>query len=98
VRITLKRSGGFAGIRTTASLDFSNLPKKKVAEAQALIDAAKFFDLPASIRPQRPQPDRFQFDLTIETDDRAHTVSIAEEATSKELRALLAWLQKNLKS
>jgi hypothetical protein len=54
--------------------------------------------LPASIRPQRPQPDRFQFDLTIEADDRTHTVSIAEEAASKELRALLAWLQKNLKT
>ena len=98
MRITLKRSGGFSGIRTTASLDLANLPKKKVAEAQALIDAAKFFDLPAAIRSERPQPDRFQFDLTIEADDRVHTVSIAEEAASKELRALLAWLQKNLKT
>lgn len=98
MRITLKRSGGFSGIRTTASLDFSNLPKKKAAQAQALIDAAKFFDLPASIQPERPQPDRFRLDLTIETEDRAHTVSIAEEAASKELRVLLAWLQKNLKT
>jgi hypothetical protein len=98
VRITLKRSGGFGGIRTTASLDLSKLPKKKIAEAQALIDAVKFFDLPSSIRPDHPQPDRFQFELTIETDNRTHTVSIAEEAASKELRALLAWVQKNLKS
>lgn len=96
MRITLKRSGGFSGIRTTASLDLSKLPKNKIAEAKALIDAAKFFDLPRSIQPDRPQPDRFQFELTIETDDRAHTVSIAEEAASKDLRALLAWLQKNL--
>jgi hypothetical protein len=92
----LKRSGGFGGIRTTASLDLSTLPKKKAAAVQALIDAAKFFDLPASIRPKHPQPDRFQFELTIEAGDRTHTVSISEEAASKELRALLAWLQKNL--
>jgi hypothetical protein len=98
VRITLKRSGGFGGIRTTASLDLSKLPKDKIAEAQALIDAAKFFTLPASIRPDHVQPDRFNFELTIETDDRAHTVSIAEQAASKELRALLAWVQKNLKN
>jgi hypothetical protein len=42
--------------------------------------------------------DRFQFDLTIEDGDRSHTVSIAEEAAPPELKALLAWLQKNLKA
>jgi hypothetical protein len=96
VRITLKRSGGFGGIRTAASLDLTKLTEKKVAEARRLVNATKFFDLPATIRAKSAQPDRFQFDLTIEDDDRSHTVSIAEEAASKELKALLKWLQKNL--
>ena len=98
MRITLKRSGGFGGIRTAASLDLAKLTEKKAAEARRLVDATKFFDLPATIRAKTAHPDRFQFDLTIEDDARSHTVSIAEEAASKELKSLLSWLRKNLKS
>ena len=97
MRITLKRSGGFGGILTTASLDIETLPEKKVAAVRRLIDASGFFDLPKMVRGKAPQPDRFQFDLTIADDNRSHTVSIAEEAASKELKAFLGWLRKNMK-
>jgi hypothetical protein len=98
VRIILKRSGGFAGIQTAASLDLEKLPEKKAAEARLLIEKSKFFDLPKTVRAKRPEPDRFQFDVTIEDGDRSHTVSIAEEAASKDLKLLLSWLRKNLTS
>lgn len=97
MRITLKRSGGFGGIQTTASLDIEKLPAKKAAELRLLVEGCGFFALPKIIRAKSPQPDRFQLDLTIEDDKQAHTVSIAEEAASKEVKALLGWLAKNLK-
>jgi hypothetical protein len=98
VRITLKRSGGFAGIQTTASLDIEKLSAKKAAELRLLVAGCKFFGLPKIIRAKSPEPDRFQFDLTIEEDKLSHTVSIAEEAASAELKALLTWLGKNMKT
>jgi hypothetical protein len=94
----LKRSGGFGGIQTAASLDLEQLPEKQAAEARRLIERVKFFDLPKAIRAKSPQPDRFQFDVTIEDDDRSHTVSVAEDAASPDLKLLLSWLGKNLKS
>jgi hypothetical protein len=98
MRITLKRSGGFGGISTAASLDLTKESEKKAAAARRLVNAAKFFDLPTTIRLKSQQRDRFQFELNIDDGDRSHTVSIAEEAASPELKALLAWLQKNLKA
>ena len=97
MRITLKRSGGFGGIQTTASLDLDTPSDAKAAEARRLIDAADFFNLPKTIRLQQQQPDRFQFELTIEDGQRSHTVSTSEDAASKELKTLVSWVQKNAK-
>jgi hypothetical protein len=97
MRITLKRSGGFGGIQSSASLDVEKLPDKKSIEIHKLIDASDFFNLPNRIDAKSAQPDRFQFELTIEDDKRSHTVSIAEQAASKALKDLLSWLRKNLK-
>jgi hypothetical protein len=97
MRITLKRSGGFGGIQSSAALDVEKLPEKKSIEIRKLIDASDFFNLPKSINAKSPQPDRFEFELTVEDDKRSHTVSIAEQAASKELKDLLSWLRKNVK-
>jgi hypothetical protein len=98
LHITLKRSGGFGGIRTTVSLDISKLAPAKGAEIRRLIDGADFFKLPQTIHTRRPQPDRLHYELTIEDDQQVHTVSISEEALSPELKSLIAWTQKNAKA
>jgi hypothetical protein len=98
LRITLKRSGGFGGIRTTASLDISKLAPDKSAEICRLIDGANFFKLPKTIQPQSPQADRFHYELTIEGEGQSHTVFIGEEAASSALKSLIAWVQKNSKA
>ena len=97
MRITLNRSGGLTGMQSTASLEVEKLPGKKASEVRRLIDASGFFDLPKTISVKSPQPDRFQFELTIEDAQRSKTVSIAEQAAPKELKNLLSWLRKNLK-
>jgi hypothetical protein len=98
LRITLKRSGGFGGIRTTVSLDISKLAPAKGAEIRRLIDRADFFKLPQTVHTPRPQPDRLHYDLTIEDGPQVHTVSLSEEALSPQLKPLIAWVQKNVKA
>ena len=98
MRITLKRSGGFGGIRTTASLDISKLAPDTSAEIRRLIDGANFFNLPKTIHAERPQPDRFHYELTIEGEGQSHTVCIGEEAASSALKSLIAWVQRNSKA
>jgi hypothetical protein len=98
LRITLKRSGGFGGIRTTVSLDTSKLAADKRAEIRRLIDGADFFKLPQTIHTRRAHPDRFHYELTVEDDQQVHTVSISEEALPSQLKSLIGWVQKNSKA
>jgi hypothetical protein len=73
------------------------LSPDKGAEIRRLIDEADFFKLPKTIHGRRLQPDRFHYELTIESEGQPHTVSISEEAASSQLKSLIAWVRKNSK-
>lgn len=95
MRLTLTRSGGFAGlVRPPVTHDTAELPPASRAEVEKLVARARFFELPATLTVGAPQPDRFQHSLTIAADDgRQHTVSFSEEAASEELSRLVTTLQ-----
>jgi hypothetical protein len=82
MRITLTRSGGFAGIRPPPlTLDTTALPRAVAGHIEDLVAAADFFNLPRTLTTPTPQPDRLQFMLTISNDGGAqHTVTCDEEA------------------
>ncbi|HZP02976.1 MAG TPA: protealysin inhibitor emfourin [Terriglobia bacterium] len=92
MRISFERSGGFAGIRLRRTIDSDTLSPEEARKLGEMIDAAHFFDLPPSVTSEKPGPDRFQYQLTIETKTRSHTVLVDEEAATKELHALLSYL------
>lgn len=88
MRITFERSGGFTGIPMTATVDTQTLAAAQVTEFQSLVEAADFFRLPATI-PAAAQPDRFQYQITVEDGNRHHTVSVGESAVPGTLRPLI---------
>jgi hypothetical protein len=92
MRIEFKRSGGYAGIPLSATIDLDTLPAAESKYVRDLIDAAGFFALPAAITAPVPGADRFQYTLTIKTPERQHTVEIHEAAAPPALRPLLEWL------
>ncbi len=92
MRISLERSGGFAGIRLTTTVDTDSLADDEARTLQQLVESSDFFHLPATLMPQKPQPDRFQYTLTVETDDKSHTVTAAETALPAKARPLFEWL------
>jgi hypothetical protein len=92
MRIHFKRSGGFAGMPLTATIDVDVLSPTESQHLRQLIEAAEFFTLPTVMTASVPGGDRFQYTLTIETPERQHTVEIHEGAAAPALRPLLEWL------
>jgi len=98
MHLKLTRTGGFAGITPPpVELDTATLSKKDGQYLAALVAGANFFDLPKTFQAARPQPDRFQYSLSIVHEDgRNHAVLCDEEAAPEPLRQLLNAVQ-NLK-
>jgi hypothetical protein len=89
MRIQFERTGGFAGMRTAATIDTNSLSPGDRQELQQLVEAAGFFKLPPEVagRPQRA--DQFQYKLTVESEGQQHTVEVGEASAPESLRPLL---------
>ena len=89
-RITLARSGGVAGIRPPPSVvDTAKLSPGQARRVEELLAAADFFTLPAELVERAPQPDSFQYSLTVENEEgQAHTVAFTEQSAEEPLREL----------
>ena len=88
MKIHFARTGGFAGMRTEATFDTATLPEETARELEALVAEACFFDLPET-PPASFSPDTFQYVVTVENDDRRHTVRTGEGAAPDALQPLL---------
>jgi hypothetical protein len=92
MQIHFERTGGFAGLRLTTTINSVTLSPEDAHKLQELIDTAQFFALPARLTAKTPGADRFQYKLTVETQDRQHIVEVDEGAAPATLRPLLNWL------
>jgi len=96
MRVTLTRSGGFAGILPPpVTLDTAALPRGAAKQIEGLVASAGFFNLPHTLAAPIRQPDRLQFTVRIVNDDgREHTVTCDEEAASEPFLELVRAVQK----
>lgn len=92
MRMMIERTGGFAGMTTKKSVDTATLPANKASQLRQLLEAANFFRLPANIASDNSQPDRFQYQLTVEDADKQHKVNVSEQAIPGTLRPLIEWI------
>ncbi len=74
------------------AVDEKDLAPGEAQKLRQLIEEADFFDSPVKITSRSPQPDRFQYELKLEGDDRQHTVTVSEEAMPQKLKPLVKWL------
>ncbi|MEH1966890.1 protealysin inhibitor emfourin [Nostoc sp.] len=93
MRISLERTGGFAGITKKTTVDTDTLPPNEASTLPRLVEAADLFRLPEQITSSNPQSDRFQYKLTVEDNGKQHTVTVSEAALPGTLRPLIEWLQ-----
>ena len=91
MRITVSRSGGFAGIRKPpAVLDTATLAAGARERVEKLVDACGFFDLPEKMAGGEKSADQFLHHITITHDDgREHSVALHADAASAELSDLM---------
>ncbi len=99
MQVSLERSGGFANIPFSVTIDTDTLSRDEVAQLRQWIAEAQFFELPSSLRSPRqsdrfvpPSADRFQYEITVQEGDRSHTVIVNEAAIPEALKPLVQWL------
>jgi hypothetical protein len=93
MRISLERSGGFMGIPMTTTIDTNQLSSRESEQLHQLVETLDFSQLPA-LTASTPQPDRFQYRLTIDHNSQSQTVSFSESTMPIALQPLVDWLLK----
>ena len=89
-RIDFVRSGGLAGLSLVASVDASTLEPEAAAAVHDALDRVDLGALSRQARRAPSGPDRFQYDLTVTTDDGgSQTVTLEEAEVPAELRPLI---------
>lgn len=92
MKIAFERSGGFAGLRLSATFDTELLPPETAAALGRLVEEADFFNLPAIVPGSPNAADMYQYVLTVEDASRSHTVTTSEDAAPDALRQLFDYL------
>ncbi len=87
MRIEVTRSGGVAGIRLHAALDSDALADEERQAIEALVEAARFFELPAEL--VSGMPDAFLYDVIVVRAELRHEVRADDGAAPEPLRALV---------
>ncbi len=93
MQIQFDRTGGFAGIRQHHSFSSDSMPAEEQQQLTALLNSARFFELPAVIRAQGPGADQFQYKISVQTGQESHTVQVDEAAVLSQLVPLFEWLK-----
>lgn len=94
MRITFLRTGGFAGMRLSSTIDTLALPGDEARVLEELVETAGFFDLPGTMPAPAGGADRFLYHIAIEAPAgqkpaRQHTVDVSEAALTQELQPLI---------
>ena len=95
MKVSVVRGGGLAGLVETTTADSETLAPDDAAVLRRKVDETGFFDLPG----EAPRAgggsggaDRFHYAVTVEDDDRIHTVRRAESELPQPLGALIDWM------
>ena len=88
MRIIFERTGGIMGSKSSLVIKLDELPLDQAETLRRLLDEAKFFTL-AENPPTHPNPDGFQYTITVETGTAKHTIHTSDTTAPAELRPLL---------
>jgi hypothetical protein len=91
-KVSMVREGGFAGVARSTEVDVAALPPDEAGRLTRLVEAARFFELPAVVPTPRQGADRFVYRVTVEGDGRRHSVRVADGAVPEALQPLIDYL------
>jgi hypothetical protein len=97
-RVSFERTGGFAGLHLSTTVDSQALDEAEAAQLEHEIEAAGFFVLPSRIHSSGGGVDRFEYRITVEKQGREHAVEVGESALPDSLRPLIEHLERLLRT
>jgi hypothetical protein len=71
------------------NFDTTSLPPEEADELVNLVNAADFFELPTTISTDAQVVDQFQYMITVEREEKQHTIEISDAAIPENLWPLL---------
>lgn len=78
--ITVKRTGGFAGLsEEVARVDTARLSQHAAQQVQQAVQRLGFFELPTAVAPEALGADLLQYQISIEDGGREHRVSFYQD-------------------
>jgi hypothetical protein len=104
MKIYFERSGGFAGMLSSTTVDTENLPSKEAIEIKNLVEKAHFFELPSKLltpssssKITKGAADYFVYKITIQNNNQSkkeHSVECNDLNMQPTLRPLIDFLTK----
>jgi hypothetical protein len=99
MNIYFQSSGGFAGINSRIVLDTSSMSSDDAMRIEEMINNSNFFSLPSeSPPPKAGAADYISYKITVEIDERKHTVRTNDIVMPPQLEPLIDFLQKEAQS
>jgi hypothetical protein len=99
MNIYFQSSGGLAGINSSIVLDTNSMSSGDAMRIQELINDSNFFSLPSeSPPPKTGAADYISYKITVETDERKHTVRTNDILMPPQLEHLISFLQEKAQS
>lgn len=95
MRVRFKTEGGFAylpGLNQPVTIDTSELSLEEAGKLERLVEAAEFFELPATSEPPRGGADFRTYTISVSSSGRSHTVRTVEPVEDHHLQALIDYL------
>ncbi len=96
MRIQFKTEGGIAhlpGLSEPVTIDTDDLPEEQANELERLIEAADFFELPATSSPPPGAADYQQYTISVTTPGRSHEARLMGPIENPRVRELVNYLR-----
>jgi hypothetical protein len=82
MKISVKRSGGFAGLtENIADVDTTQLEETAAQQVKQLVESIGFFDLPNTVAGGGLGADFFHHEITVTQGKRQHTIAFDDDNT-----------------
>jgi hypothetical protein len=97
MRISFRMEGGLAhvpGLSEPVSIDTDELPAEEASELERLIEAARFFELPATSALPRGAADYRKYTITVATPARSHTAHLTDPIDDLHVQELVSHLSR----
>jgi hypothetical protein len=100
MKIHFERSGGFAGISTSFTVDSNSISLDEQDIVKNMIDTARFFELPSETPLPKRGADYFKYKITVEMEEnkKSHTIKTNDMTMPYALRPLVNYFEKKIKN